>query len=221
MIPMASAQDHKRVGERDTGPNTGGMGAYSPAPVVTPTLMDTVHDQVLQPFLRGCQQENLDYRGIIYAGIMITAAGIKVLEFNVRFGDPETQAILPRLETDLVDVLLATVEKRLSTITLQWTPDPAVCVVMASQGYPGAYAKGNVITGIEAAEATGAQVFHAGTARSNGQLVTSGGRVLGVTARGRTIEDAVAHAYRAVDCIHWDGAYCRRDIAWRALAASA
>ena len=217
ILPLASSQDHKRAGEGDTGPNTGGMGAYSPAPVVDDALWAEIRETILERFLAGCQADGLDFRGVIYAGIMVTAKGPEVLEFNVRFGDPETQAVLMRLESDLAELLLATAEGRLAEVELAWSPEPAVCVVMASGGYPGAYEKGKPITGIEAAEATGAVVFHAGTAESGGRLLTAGGRVLGVTARGRDIAAAVANAYRAVDCISWDGAFCRRDIAHRAL----
>jgi phosphoribosylamine--glycine ligase len=218
-IPLASSQDHKRVGDGDTGPNTGGMGAYSPAPVVTEALWETLRREVLDRFVAGCRQEGLDYRGVIYAGIMVTAAGPKVLEFNVRFGDPEIQAVLMRLDSDLAEALVATADARLDDVRLAWSPDPAVCVVMASAGYPGTYAKGMAISGLEAAAATGAVVFHAGTAAdAQGRLVTHGGRVLGVTARGPTLRAAVDKAYRAVDCISWEGAFCRRDIAHRALA---
>ncbi len=217
IVPLVSSQDHKRVGEGDTGPNTGGMGAYSPAPVVTETLWETIRTEVLARFLSGIQQEGLDFRGVIYAGVMVTESGPKVLEFNVRFGDPETQPILMRLDSDLLAALKATAEGALADATLTWSDDTAVCVVLASEGYPGAYAKGRTITGIDAAENTGAVVFHAGTKREQDQLLTAGGRVLGVTARGATIQEAVANVYRAVDCIHWQGANCRRDIAYRAL----
>ncbi len=217
IVPLVSSQDHKRIGDGDTGPNTGGMGAYSPAPVVTDALWKEIDRLVLQPFLRGCREEKLDYRGVIYAGVMVTAAGPKVLEFNVRFGDPETQAVLMRLDSDLVEALVAVCDRRLGQVQLRWSPDPAVCVVMAAGGYPGAYEKGKRISGLEAAAQAGATVFHAGTDRRDGALVTHGGRVLGVTARGPTVADAVARAYRAVDCIYWDGACCRRDIAARAL----
>jgi phosphoribosylamine--glycine ligase len=217
IVPLASSQDHKRVGEGDTGPNTGGMGAYSPAPVVDDDLWAVLNDVVLGRFLAGCRADGLDYRGVIYAGIMVTDDGPKILEFNVRFGDPETQAVLVRLESDLAEALLATAEGRLADVDLVWSDDPAVCVVMASGGYPGSYEKGKPIQGIAAAEATGAVVFHAGTAEREGRVVTAGGRVLGVTARGETIARAVDNAYRAVDCITWDGAFFRRDIAHRAL----
>lgn len=218
ILPLASSQDHKRALEGDKGPNTGGMGAYSPAPVVTDALWKIVDEQVLQPFLKGVQADNLDFRGVIYAGLMFTASGPKVLEFNVRFGDPETQAILPRLESDLVEALLAVAEQRLSLVTLKWSLKPAVCVVLASNGYPGKYEKGKLISGIDDAEKFGAVVFQAGTKLdAGGNLVTAGGRVLGITALGDDIADAVKHAYHAVNCISWDGMQFRRDIAYRAL----
>ena len=221
VLPLASSQDHKRVGEGDTGPNTGGMGAYSPAPVVTDELWKQVNEKVLTPFLNGIQKENLDFHGVIYAGIMVTQDGPKVLEFNVRFGDPETQAILVRLESDLAEAMLATVAEKLDEIELEWTPEPAVCVVMASGGYPGSYEKGFEITGLDKAAETGAIVFHAGTGIKDGKLVNNGGRVLGVTARGADLPAALETAYQAVDAIHWDGAFHRRDIAHRALDRAA
>ena len=217
IIPLVSSQDHKRAWEGDKGPNTGGMGAYSPAPVVTPELQVRIDQEILWPFLQGVQEDGLYFRGIIYAGIMVTAEGPKLLEFNVRFGDPETQAVLMRLESDLAEVLLATAEGRLSEVTLEWTSEPAVCVVLASAGYPGKYPKGLPIKGIEAAEDTGAVVFQAGTKMQDGQLVTAGGRVLGVTARGVDLRDAVARAYQAVEKISWEGMQYRRDIAHRAF----
>jgi phosphoribosylamine--glycine ligase len=217
IVPLASSQDHKRLGEGDVGPNTGGMGAYSPAPVVTDELWSTVTREVLDRFLAGCQADGLDFRGVIYAGIMVTESGPKVLEFNVRFGDPETQAVLMRLDSDLAEALVATADGKLDEVELTWSDDPAVCVVMASGGYPGSYQKGLPITGIEEAEATGAVVFHAGTKLVDGQLVNNGGRVLGVTARGTDLRAAVDNAYRAVDCIHWQDVCCRRDIAHRAF----
>ena len=216
--PLDSSQDHKRAYNGDQGPNTGGMGAYSPAPVVTPELWKVIDEQVLQRFLKGVQADGLDFRGVIYAGLMITAQGPKLLEFNVRFGDPETQAVLMRLDSDLVDALAATADGELSRIELKWSPEPAVCVVMASQGYPGKYPKGLPIKGIAEAEKTGAVVFHAGTKLDNsGQLVTSGGRVLGVTAKGKTLRDAVDNAYADVKCITWDGVEYRTDIAHKAF----
>lgn len=217
IIPLASSQDHKRALDGDTGPNTGGMGAYSPAPVVTDELWKVIDAQVLKPFLKGVQEDKLDFRGIIYAGLMITDKGPKILEFNVRFGDPETQAILMRLDSDLAEALFALADGRLSQVTLKWTPKPAVCVVLASAGYPGKYTKGNAISGLDEAEKEGAVVFHAGTKLEDGQIVTSGGRVLGVTALGNDIADAVANAYKAVSRISWDGMQYRKDIAHRAL----
>ncbi len=221
IVPLATSQDHKRIGEGDTGPNTGGMGAYSPAPVVTPAVMDRVRAEILDRFLDGCRAEGLDYRGVIYAGIMVTEKGPEVLEFNVRLGDPETQAILPRLDSDLTQALIAAADRRLAEVRIRWSPRPAVCVVMASKGYPGPYAKGEVITGIEEAERLGAVVFHAGTRRDeSGRIVTNGGRVLGVTATGDDLPAAVSSAYRAVRCIQWSGACYRRDIAAKALRRS-
>ena len=211
IIPLVSSQDHKRLLDGDCGPNTGGMGAYSPAPVVTDELLAQVK------ILRGIQAEKLDYRGIIYAGIMVTANGPKVLEFNVRFGDPETQAVLTRFDGDLVDTLLKTANKELDKAQLVWSKDPAVCIVLASGGYPGTLQKGFEITGIEEAEKDGAIVYHAGTAVKDGKLVNSGGRVLGVTARGKDIREAVDKAYAAVGKIRWEGMQYRKDIAKRAF----
>ena len=217
IVPLASSQDHKRLGEGDTGPNTGGMGAYSPAPVVTDELWETINREVLDRFLAGCQADGLDFRGVIYAGVMVTESGPKLLEFNVRFGDPETQAVLMRLDSDLADALVATADGKLDEVELAWSDDPAVCVVLASGGYPASYEKGLPIAGIDEAEATGAVVFHAGTKVVDGQLVNNGGRVLGVTARGADLRAAVDNAYRAVDCISWQDVCCRRDIAHRAF----
>ncbi len=217
IIPLASSQDHKRVGEGDTGLNTGGMGAYSPAPVITDELFAEIRKSVLEPFLEGVKSENMDFRGIIYAGIMVTSEGPKVLEFNVRFGDPETQAVLIRLESNLADVMMKTVEQRLDEVELEWSEEPAVCIVMASGGYPGSYEKGAVISGLDKAAQTGAVVFHAGTATEDGNITTAGGRVLGITAKGKDIGTAAANAYKAVDQISWNKAYYRKDIAYRAL----
>lgn len=218
ILPLASSQDHKRAGENDTGANTGGMGAYSPAPVVEEGLWPEIEERILKPFLKGCRDENLDFRGVIYAGIMVTADGVKVLEFNVRLGDPETQAVLPRLKSDLAEVMLAVTQGKLHEVKLKWDPRPASCVVMAAEGYPGRYRKGDPISGIAEAESRGALVFHAGTDRdSAGQPVTAGGRVLGVTALGDDLADALKKNYQAVEAIHWPGAYFRRDIGFRAL----
>ena len=218
IVPLASSQDHKRAYDGDKGPNTGGMGAYSPAPVVTDELMQTIDATILKPFLKGVQEDKLDFRGVIYAGIMVTAEGPKLLEFNVRFGDPETQAVLMRLDSDLVEALCAVADGELSKVTLRWSEEPAVCVVMASHGYPGKYPKGLPISGLAEAEKTGAVVFHAGTkADGEGHVLTNGGRVLGVTAKGATIREAVKHAYQAVEHIHFEGAEYRLDIAHRAF----
>ena len=217
ILPLASSQDHKRAWDGDQGPNTGGMGAYSPAPIVDQALEQTIDRQILQPFLRGVQQDLLYFRGVIYAGLMITAAGPKLLEFNVRFGDPETQAILPRLDSDLLEALCATADGRLHEVKLSWKPEPAVCVVMASKGYPGKFERGFEISGIEAAQAKGALVFQAGTREQDGKLYTAGGRVLGVTALGNTLSDVVKNNYPALEEISWPGASYRKDIAHCAL----
>ncbi len=215
---MESAQDHKPIGDGDTGDNTGGMGAYSPAPIVTDKLMDQIVREILVPAVDGMNRNGTPYRGVLYAGLMMTQGGPRVLEFNARFGDPETQPILMRLKSDLLEVFLAVCEGRLGDMTLQWDPRPAVCVVMASKGYPGQYEKGKPIEGIEQADTLpDVKVFHAGTARREGRVVTSGGRVLGVTALGKTIAEAKTRAYEAVDRIHFDGAYFRRDIADKAI----
>jgi len=215
---MESSQDHKPIGDGDTGPNTGGMGAYSPAPVVTDTLMDKITREILVPVVDGMNRNGTPYKGVLYAGLMITAGGPRVLEFNVRFGDPETQPILVRLKSDLLEVLLAVCNGTLDEVTLEWDRRPAVCVVMASGGYPGPYEKGKRITGLQEAEQLkDVVVFHAGTAAKNGDIVTAGGRVLGVTALGEEIPDAKARAYEAVDKIKFDGAYCRRDIGDKAI----
>jgi len=215
---MESAQDHKPVGDGDTGPNTGGMGAYSPAPVVSDAAMAKISREVLVPIVDGMNRNGTPYKGVLYAGLMVTPGGPRVLEFNCRFGDPETQAILPRLQSDLLEVFLAVCDGRLDEVTLQWDPRPSVCVVMASGGYPGDYAKGKTISGLEeAAQIKDVWVFHAGTAVRDGDVVTSGGRVLGVTALGRDVRQAKANAYQAADLIRFEKAYCRRDIADRAL----
>jgi phosphoribosylamine--glycine ligase len=215
--PLLPAQDHKRIGEGDTGNNTGGMGAYAPAPAATPELMRRIQKEILQPTVDCLRARGIDYRGVLYAGLMIDPEGNpKVLEFNCRFGDPETQAILPLLDTPLHDLLLACVEQRLADFPpLQWKSGSAVCVVAASQGYPGAYEKGQAIAGIPAAEASGAVVFHAGTKLVQDQLFTDGGRVLGITAIGATFGEAIANVYQAVECIHFEGMYYRRDIGHR------
>lgn len=216
---LVPAQDHKAVGEGDTGANTGGMGAYAPTPVMPTALMERVQQDVLEPAIATLRSRGIDYRGVLYAGLMITPDGTpQVIEFNCRFGDPETQVVLPLLDTPLESLLLACAEQRLADHPpIKWKSSAAACVVLASGGYPGSYEKGFEIHGIEAAEAEGATVFHAGTALANDQVVTSGGRVLGVTALGETFEQAIANAYRAVDQIRFEGMYCRRDIGFRVL----
>jgi len=217
---MESSQDHKPIGDGDTGPNTGGMGAYSPAPVVTEDMMNHITREILVPVVDGMNRNGTPYKGVLYAGLMITGGGPRVLEFNVRFGDPETQPILARMKSDLLEVLLAVCDGTLDRITIEWDRRPAVCVVMASGGYPGDYEKGKKIVGLqEAQQLEDVIVFHAGTKDRDGDIVTNGGRVLGVTALGQTIRDAKERAYRAVDKIKFDGAYCRRDIADKAIKA--
>lgn len=217
VIPMVSSQDHKRIFDNDEGPNTGGMGAYSPAPVYTKELEPIVYDRILVPTIEGMKAEGRTYEGVIYAGLMITKDGPKVLEYNARFGDPETQAVLARLETDLVEIIDAVIDKKLDGMDIKWRDEAAVCVVMASGGYPGSYKKGDVISGLNEAAQTGATVFHAGTAEKDGNVVTSGGRVLGVTALGNTIPEAIKNVYEAVDKISWAGVQFRRDIGKKAL----
>jgi phosphoribosylamine---glycine ligase len=217
---LEPAQDHKRLQDGDRGPNTGGMGAYSPAPVVTPRVMQHVERDVLVPVVHALARERIPYRGVLYAGLMITKGGPRVLEFNCRFGDPEAQAVIPRMRTDLLELMLATVEGRLDECDLEWDPRSAVCVVMASAGYPASPEKGVPIEGIAAAEAMpGVSVFHAGTASEGGRLVTAGGRVLGVTALGDDLAAARDLAYRAAGEIRFRGAQVRSDIAERALRA--
>ena len=218
VLPLASSQDHKRVFDHDEGPNTGGMGAYSPAPVVTPEIHHRVLRDILTPLLAGLKSQDIHYRGVIYVGLMITKDGPKVLEFNARFGDPECQPIMMRLKSDLIPLLEATIDGNLRQVKAEWHEDPAVCVVLSANGYPGTYDRGKEIAGLEKLKDWhNGFVFHAGTAKDNGRWLTSGGRVLGVTARGATITDAVKEAYRAVDKISWDGMHYRKDIAQREL----
>jgi phosphoribosylamine--glycine ligase len=213
-----TSQDHKRALDGDQGLNTGGMGTYSPTPFLSDAELKKVGDAILQPWLRGCAEEKIDFRGILYPGVMLTKNGPRVLEFNARFGDPETQVYLTRLENDLVELLDASVNGRLDKIELKWKPAASVCVVMASGGYPGNYAKGKIISGLDdAAKLPGVKVFHAGTAQNGNEIVTSGGRVLGVTALGKDLKTAQAAAYAAVEKIHFDGAHFRRDIAAKAF----
>ena len=213
-----TSQDHKRALDGDLGLNTGGMGTYSPTPFLSDVELIKVGDAILNPWLRGCAAEGIDYRGILYPGVMLTKSGPHVLEFNARFGDSETQVYLTRLENDLVELLDASVSGTLDKIELKWKSEASVCVVMASGGYPGNYQKGKVITGLDAANAVpDTKVFHAGTALKDGQIVTNGGRVLGVTALGQDLKAAQAAAYAAVEKIHFDGAHFRRDIAAKAI----
>ncbi len=217
VVPMATSQDHKRVGDNDTGPNTGGMGAYSPAPVVTDTVHQRVMEKVIYPTVEGMAAEGHTYQGFLYAGLMIDEHGEpKVIEFNCRFGDPETQPIMMRLQSDLVELCLAGAQGKLAEKTSQWDPRPALGVVMAAGGYPGNYRKGDVISGLDVQEAD-CKVFQAGTALKEGAVVTDGGRVLCVTALGEDIAQAQKQAYAALKHIHWDDAFCRSDIGYRAI----
>ena len=218
VVPMATSQDHKRVGDNDTGPNTGGMGAYSPAPVVTDAVHQRVMEKVIYPTVEGMAAEGHTYQGFLYAGLMIDEQGEpKVIEFNCRFGDPETQPIMMRLQSDLVELCLAGAQGKLAGKTSQWDPRPALGVVMAAGGYPGDYRKGDVIEGLDIQEAN-CKVFQAGTALKNGAVVTDGGRVLCVTALGEDIAQAQKQAYAALQHIHWNDAFCRSDIGYRAIA---
>ena len=218
-LPMASSQDHKRIGEGDTGPNTGGMGAYSPAPVVTPEIHDRIMAEVINPTLAGMAADGMPYTGFLYAGLMIDDAGNpKVIEFNCRFGDPETQPVMMRLQSDLDALCLSAIAQDLHNTDARWDPRPALGVVLASEGYPGSYRKGDVISGLGPSADADTKVFHAGTALVDDQVVTSGGRVLCVTALGDDIKSAQANAYLATDGIDWPGKTLRRDIGWRAIA---
>jgi len=220
IVPMVSSQDHKRVFDDDKGPNTGGMGAYSPAPVITGELETLVMEKVMQPTIYGLREEGIKYKGVLYAGLMIKDGNPWVLEFNCRLGDPETQPVLARLDSDLVDVAMAISDERLSDIKVEWKKDAAVCVVLTSGGYPGKYEKGKVISGLDTAAGLGdVLLFHAGTEFSGGDVVTNAGRVLGVTATGRNIKAAQEQAYKAVGQIYFEGVHYRKDIANRALKA--
>lgn len=219
VLPMATSQDHKRVGDADSGPNTGGMGAYSPAPVVTAEVHKRVMDEVIYPTVRGMAAEGNVYTGFLYAGLMIDKAGKpKVIEFNCRFGDPETQPIMCRLESSLVLLVEAALAKALDKVEATWDPRPTVGVVIAAGGYPADYAKGDVIEGLDDAAQLDGKVFHAGTALKDGQIVTAGGRVLCATAIGRTVEEAQQQAYRLAEKIRWNGSFYRNDIGYRAIA---
>jgi phosphoribosylamine---glycine ligase len=218
VIPLVGAQDHKRVFDGDKGPNTGGMGAYSPAPVLPPALEQVAMERFIAPTVAAMRAKGIAYAGVLYLGLMITREGPKLVEYNCRFGDPETQVMMPRLKSDLLTVLLAMRDGVLNEVDLRWSDDAALTVAMASKGYPGSYEKGQPITGLEAAaKLPGVTVFHAGTEKRDGRIVAAGGRVLSVTATGKDVAEAQARAYAAVDVIHWDGCFARRDIGWRAL----
>ncbi|GHD55141.1 phosphoribosylamine--glycine ligase [Thalassobaculum fulvum] len=218
VLALAGAQDHKRVGDGDTGPNTGGMGAYSPAPVVDDAMADRIMAEIVEPTVAGMKAEGRPFRGVLFAGLMITAEGPKLIEYNVRFGDPETQALMLRLKSDLLPALIAVADGQLAHVDLRWRDEFALCVVMAAAGYPGSYAKNTEIRGADAAETDDVVVFHAGTARDgDGRLLATGGRVLGVTALGAGAAEARDRAYAAVDRIDWPDGFCRRDIGWRAV----
>jgi phosphoribosylamine--glycine ligase len=218
VVPMVPSQDHKRIGEGDTGDNTGGMGCYSPVPAVGEALFDQIVRTFLAPTVQAMAAEGMPYSGTLYGGIILPESGPEMLEYNCRFGDPETQVVLPRLGSDLLEILVATAEGRLEGVSAQWSDETAVVVVMASGGYPGSYEKGKLISGLRAAgEVSGVQVFHAGTSGSDGEVYTAGGRVLGVTAVGRDFSEARERAYEAVSRVHFDGMYFRRDIGWRAM----
>ena len=218
VLPIGTAQDHKRVGEGDTGPNTGGMGAYSPAPVLTDEIAQKALDQIVQPTIDEMARRGTPYQGVLYVGLMIEDGQPRLVEYNVRFGDPECQVLMLRLGAQAMDLMHAAAEARLDQIQVNWADDHAVTVVLAAKGYPGAYAKGSVITGLEDLLETSFEIcFHAGTAEKDGQFIATGGRVLNVTARGATLQEARDRAYAMVDQIDWDGGFYRRDIGWRAL----
>jgi phosphoribosylamine---glycine ligase len=217
-VPFGSAQDHKRVFDGDEGPNTGGMGAYSPAPVMTPEMSQRAMDEIVLPTVRAMKAMGSPYKGVLYAGLMITADGPKLIEYNVRFGDPECQVLMLRLMSDLVPALLASCDGMLKNFDLRWYPDAALTVVMAAKGYPGNYAKGSVIEGLDAAaEVEGVEIFHAGTRAEGSRILANGGRVLNVSALGKTVGEAQARAYAAIDLIKWGDGFCRRDIGFRAV----
>ncbi|KRW97605.1 phosphoribosylamine--glycine ligase [Paracoccus sp. MKU1] len=217
-LPIGTAQDHKRVGDGDTGPNTGGMGAYSPAPVLTQAIQDQVMEQIVRPTVAEMARRGTPFQGVLYAGLMIEGGRARLVEYNVRFGDPECQVLMMRLGAQALDLILACAEGRLGEMAVSWADDHALTVVLAARGYPGAYEKGSAIRGLDAlAEDSFRMVFHAGTARRDGQVVAIGGRVLAATGRGATLAEAHARAYALADAIDWPGGFCRRDIGWRAL----
>jgi phosphoribosylamine--glycine ligase len=219
VLPLATAQDHKRAYDGDKGPNTGGMGAYSPAAVMTEAMIARTMDEIIAPTLRAMASQGMPYKGVLFAGLMITIDGPKLIEYNVRFGDPETQVLMMRLTSDIVPALLASVDGQLKNFDLRWSSDSALTVVMAAKGYPGNYLKGTRIGGlVDAAEVEGVEIFHAGTATHGAEIVANGGRVLNVTATGRSVSEAQRRAYDAVDRIRWPEGFCRRDIGWQAVA---
>jgi phosphoribosylamine--glycine ligase len=218
-LPLATAQDHKRAFDGDKGPNTGGMGAYSPAPVMTDEMCARVMDEMIRPTLRALAAMGSPYKGVLYAGVMVTKDGPKLVEYNARFGDPECQVLMLRMMSDIVPALIASADGQLKNFSLRWYDDAALTVIMATRGYPGDYGKGSVIEGLdEAARVEGVEIFHAGTAARDGRIVANGGRVLNVCALGRTVTEAQHRAYQAVDRIQWPEGFCRRDIGWQAVA---
>ncbi len=218
VVPLATSQDHKQIFDGDKGPNTGGMGAYSPAPIVNKALRKDIMKSVIDPLIKGLSRERMNYRGVIYVGLMICNGKPYVLEFNCRFGDPEAQPVLTRLDSDFFDLLKATAEGKLKNVKISWKNDAAVCVVLASKGYPGSYEKGKTITGLDSLKNNkNVVIFHAGTRLNNEEIVTSGGRVLGVTALGKNIENAKENAYSAIKKIHFDGMHYRKDIGNKAI----
>ncbi|MFO1034727.1 MAG: phosphoribosylamine--glycine ligase [Hyphomicrobiales bacterium] len=218
VLPLTTAQDHKRVGDGDTGPNTGGMGAYSPAPCMTPALCAEALEKIVKPTVSALAAMGHPYKGVLYAGLILTRDGPKLIEYNARFGDPETQVLMPRLRDDLLTLLMATTDGTLDKISVRWRDEVALTVCLCASGYPGDYKKGCIINGLEIASGDGVEVFHAGTAFRDGKLFSTGGRVLNVTALGKTVREAQARAYAAVDAIHFPDGFCRRDIGWRAIA---
>ncbi|MDX8412247.1 MAG: phosphoribosylamine--glycine ligase [Mariprofundaceae bacterium] len=218
ILPLASSQDHKALLDGDLGPNTGGMGAYSPAPCVTPGVADEILERIARPTIAALKKRDVEFIGLLYVGVMLTGDGVKTLEFNVRFGDPECQPLMSRLKSDLGEALQAAAEGRLEGVSLEWDPRPALCVVVASRGYPGSFEKGQVIGGLDAVEAAGSTVFHAGTSERDGCIVNSGGRVLGVTALGGEVTEAQRIVYNSLKMLDWPGGFYRKDIGYRAIA---
>src|SRR6185295_12524126 len=218
VLPLTSAQDHKRVFDGDKGPNTGGMGAYSPAPVFTPEIEKRTLEEIVRPTARALVKAGTPYRGVLYIGLMITKDGPKLIEYNVRFGDPECQVLMPRMKDDLLTLMLATCDGTLDKTSVRWNDEVAISVVLATKGYPGDYKSGSEIRGLaKASEVEGVKIFHAGTKREGGTILAAGGRVLNVTEKGKTVKEAQMRAYIAVDLIDWPEGFCRRDIGWRAL----